>query len=518
MRSIGIVFKQKEMCLVSLKEGLNKVYLDGYNIIPFMDLKEEDKEDAILNNLERFLKSHKGARDNIFIALPRDTALIRFINLPIAVEENLRKSIEYELDRHTPFSSDEAYFDYHVVKRIPESGLIYIMLITIKKDPVDYYIELLKKINIKPRNIEITTTALFNAFQDSVSPEKELINLNWLKKNKTLKEKYLKGLIKKSPEIAGFFKEQPEDKRQPSLDILIEYLNDDKYELNLTNKNSIYYSKVFNTADKISEKHFKELYDNGLKSALHLPFDKGSKKKTAFILSGREMGKDYTNHAPEEIKSFFSIMNKFRVTPASAGAATVVLPLLSVPIGLALKGLKSAALDINLIPLNQRLKKKRSKRKLVIAAIPFIIIVLIAALISNSINNMEIREAALDKKLKEYKLKAKNIDRLQNETKKIEQSSTAIKDIKESSKNKLKLIEELTLIMPMDGWLSDFSYKVSDNKIKLSGYAVSASKLIPIFEESKLFENVKFTSPITTDRKSEKEKFRIEMTVSSEKK
>jgi general secretion pathway protein L len=211
-------------------------------------------------------------------------------------------------------------------------------------------------------------------------------------------------------------------------------------------------------------------------------------------------------------------MNKFRITPASAGAATVVLPLLSVPIGLALKGLKSAALDINLIPLNQRLKKKRSKRKLVIAAIPFIIIVLIAALISNSINNMEIREAALDKKLKEYKLKAKNIDRLQNETKRIEQSSTAIKDIKESSKNKLKLIEELTLIMPMDGWLSDFSYKVSDNKIKLSGYAVSASKLIPIFEESKLFENVKFTSPITTDRKSEKEKFRIEMTVSSEKK
>lgn len=520
MRSIGIVFKQKEMCLVSLKEGLNKVYFDGYNIIPFMNLKKEDKEDAILNNLERFLKSHKGARDNIFIALPRDTALIRFINLPIAVEENLRKSIEYELDRHTPFSSDEAYFDYHVVRRIPESGLIYIMLVTIKKDSVDYYIELLKKINIKPRNIEITTTALFNAFQDSVSPEKELINLNWLKKNKTLKEKYLKGLIKKSPKIAGFFKEQPEDKRQPSLDILIEYLDDDKYELNLTDKNSLYYSKVFNTAEKIPDKHFKEIYDNGLKSVLHLPFDKDSKKKTEFILSGRKMEKDYTEHAPEEIKGFFSIMNRFRITPASdsAGANTVVLPLLSVPIGLALKGLKSVALDINLVPLSRRLKKKRSKRKLVIAAIPFIILLLIAALISNSINKAELREAALDKELKQYKLKAKNIDRIQNEIRKIEQSSTTIKNIKESSISKLTFLKELTLLMPMDGWLSDFSYKVSNKKIKLSGYAVSASKLIPILEESKLLENVKFTSPITTDRKSEKEKFRIEMTVSSEKK
>jgi len=124
----------------------------------------------------------------------------------------------------------------------------------------------------------------------------------------------------------------------------------------------------------------------------------------------------------------------------------------------------------------------------------------------------------LIKKLNEYKLKAKDLDRLYSETEKIEQSSLAIKNIKGSSTSKLKFIEELTLIMPMDGWLSDFSYKVSDNKIKLSGYAVSASNLIPIFEESKLFENVKFTTSITTDRKSEKEKFRIEMTVSSEKK
>lgn len=520
MQSIGVVFKQKEMCLVCLKEGLNKVYLDGYNIVPFLDLKEKDKEDAILHTLERFLKRHKGARDNIFIALPRDEALIRLITLPLAVEENLRKSIEYELDRHTPFSSDEAYFDYHVIRRLPETGLLYIMLITIKKDRVDYYIELLKKIKTKPRNIEITTTALFNAFQDSITPEEKLIDLNRIKKNKTLKEKYLKGLIKKSPKIAEFFKDQPENKIQPSLSILIEYLNDKKYELTLTDNNMLYYSKVFNTPEETLEKHFQEIYDHGLKSTLHLPFDKDSKKKTELVLSGKEMEKDYIEHAPGKIKDSFSIINGLKITSNSNSAKTnaVVLPLLSVPIGLALKGLKNVALDINLVPLNQRLKKKRSKKKLVISAIPFIILLLVAALISNSINKAERRDAALDKELEEYKLQAKNIDRLQNEVQKIEQASTTIKNIKDSSINKLNILKELTLIMPMDGWLSDFSYKASDNKIKLSGNAVSASKLIPIFEESKLFENVKFTSPITTDRKSEKEKFRIEMTVSSEKK
>ncbi len=258
MRSIGIVFKKEEMTLVSLRDGLSDVYLEGYRIIPFMDLKGKDREDAILKNLERFLKTHKGASDNIFIALPRDVALIQFINLPMAVEENLRKSLEYEMDRHTPFPPDEIYFDYQIIRRIPESSLLHLMLVTVKKDRVDYYLNLLKKIKIRPRNIEITTTALFNSFQDSITPSEKLFDLSWLRNNKTLKERYLKGIIKKSPKIAGFFKERKEEKRTPSTDILIEYLDNNKYELNLVNEDTLYYSKPFNTSEETLETHFKK--------------------------------------------------------------------------------------------------------------------------------------------------------------------------------------------------------------------------------------------------------------------
>ncbi len=517
MRSIGIVFKKEEMALVSLRDGLSEVYLEGYSILPFMDLKEKDREDAILKNLERFLKKHKGASDNIFIALPRDLALIRFINLPMAVEENLRKSLEYEMDRHTPFSTDEIYFDYHIIRRIPESSLLHLMLVTVKKDRVDYYIELLKKIKIKPRNIEITTTALFNAFQDTITPSEKLFDLAWLKSNKALKERYLKGVIKRSPKIAGFFKEKEDDKKTPSMDVLIEYLDDHKYELNLVNENTLYYSKPLNTSEETLETHLKEIHEQGLKSLIHLPAEKNRDKRIKFILSGKEMEKGYTEHVPEEIKSSFSIMNKFRLSPDknSKGATAAVFPILSVPIGLALKGLKSAAIDINLVPLNQRLKKKRSKKKMVAAAVPIVILVLAVYLFANSISKTNLREKALDKELKEFKKEVKKVERLRDETERIENSSTAISRIKETDLSKIKFIEELTLIMPMDGWLSDFSYTSKNNKIKLSGYAVSASKLIPILEESKLFEKVKFTSPITTDKKSGKEKFRIEMTVSS---
>ena len=154
---------------------------------------------------------------------------------------------------------------------------------------------------------------------------------------------------------------------------------------------------------------------------------------------------------------------------------------------------------------------------MIAAAIPIIIFALALYLITNSINNTTLREAAFDKELKELKLKAKKVDQLRDQAEKIEESSAAISKIRRADFSKIKFLEELTLIIPMDGWLSDFRYKASEHKVKLSGYAVSASKLIPILEESKLFENVKFTSPITTDKKTGKEKFRIEMKVSSEK-
>ena len=128
---------------------------------------------------------------------------------------------------------------------------------------------------------------------------------------------------------------------------------------------------------------------------------------------------------------------------------------------------------------------------------------------------MNTRLAILNEQLYELKLQVKSIEDLQKETERIERFSVVIKDIKDKDASKLKLLEELTMIIPEDSWLTEFKYIAKEKKVKLSGFAVSASKLIPMLEESAMFENVKFTSPITTDKREKKEKFRIEMTVST---
>lgn len=516
MQSTGLVFKKEEMIIVSLKEALGSTYLMGYRILPFLDFKEEEKEGAILHNLERFFRTYKESKDNFFIGLPRDTALLRFLKLPIAVEENLKATLGYEMDRHTPFSFDDVYFDCHVVKRFPESSLLYVMLITIQKDLLDYYLSLLRKINLRPRGIELTTTALCNVLQQAHAPSDKLLDITWLKKNTVFKERYLKPFLKGSPKLSAFLQEPEERQLPPSIEVLVEYLHNGCYELNVTSNYTLYYSKVVQSQDKPLDVHFHELFNNGQNAIIHLPYEKDKESSLHFVLSGKEMEKEYLEYIPEEISSYFSVIRDFpiRIDMNSQKITPPVLPLLSVPIGLALKGLKKAHLDINLIPSQFRLKKKRSKKKILATAVVVLVFFLGGAYLINNIIKMNTHLAILDEQLSELKLQVQTIEDLQKKADKIEQFSGVIKNIRKNDISKINVLEELTQIMPLDSWLTNLTYTEEGRKVKISGYAISASKLIPILEESNLFENVKFTSPITTDKKEKKERFRIEMIIS----
>jgi len=62
-----------------------------------------------------------GARGapRVVIALSPKQVLRKQIVLPIAVEDNLERTLAYDLDRHTPFRPDQVYFDAVVIDRDP---------------------------------------------------------------------------------------------------------------------------------------------------------------------------------------------------------------------------------------------------------------------------------------------------------------------------------------------------------------------------------------------------------------
>jgi len=73
----------------------------------------------------------------VLLSIPARDVLRKTLTLPAAVEPNLRQTLAYDLDRHTPFKPEEIYFDATVVGRNPEKKEIRVDLVSCRKAVVD---------------------------------------------------------------------------------------------------------------------------------------------------------------------------------------------------------------------------------------------------------------------------------------------------------------------------------------------------------------------------------------------
>jgi Tfp pilus assembly protein PilN len=300
----------------------------------------------------------------------------------------------------------------------------------------------------------------------------------------------------------------------PPILLPVEYLDSEHYELDVIADGVVHYSRVFAClSHKPGEAQLQDMLHHGRQACIHLPFDQVEERPLRFVISGREMDRDFQAGLLEETGVQFSVMNHVplsAVTPQGEVPADVA-PLLFVPANLALKGLQPVGLDINLIPPALRPRRRKSMRKLFIGiTLCMLACVIVAAALRWDVSRSMEQEktaATLGKLAREYKLvEARREALARNE--KLYQAAMLIDS---SDVGKLDVLRELTEIIPEDGWLTEFNYHSGRREIKLSGYALSASQLLPVLEKSELFENVRFTSPITTDQRLQKEQFRLEM-------
>ena len=58
--------------------------------------------------------------EGVTLSIPKAWAVVASAEFPSTVRENLASVVAYELDRVTPFSSDDAFFDFTVLKEMDE--------------------------------------------------------------------------------------------------------------------------------------------------------------------------------------------------------------------------------------------------------------------------------------------------------------------------------------------------------------------------------------------------------------
>lgn len=111
----------------------------------------------------------------------------------------------------------------------------------------------------------------------------------------------------------------------------------------------------------------------------------------------------------------------------------------------------------------------------------------------------------------EIEKEAKNIKQLQAEIDQVIGETSALIEMKNSAPPMLEMLNSLSALINNDTWLSYAHY--SDGHLQIQGESPAASGLIAVLEDSALFSNAKFVSPVTQDTTTGLERFQITVDV-----
>jgi general secretion pathway protein L len=107
-----------------------------------------------LQELGTPFRSTQAERLPVFLRLPPGTVLSRELMLPQAASRNLRDLIGFEMDRFTPFTASELFWDVSRPVSGKTSGKLSLNLFIAPRAPVEALLRRLKSLGLSPSHIE----------------------------------------------------------------------------------------------------------------------------------------------------------------------------------------------------------------------------------------------------------------------------------------------------------------------------------------------------------------------------
>ncbi|MDD1610716.1 MAG: PilN domain-containing protein [Methylococcaceae bacterium] len=114
---------------------------------------------------------------------------------------------------------------------------------------------------------------------------------------------------------------------------------------------------------------------------------------------------------------------------------------------------------------------------------------------------------ALTEKVQKVEKEAKKIKALQLETAALIEETQQLLNEKNATPSVILMLNTLSKLMKDDTWLAYLQY--ADGQLQIQGESPAASTLIAVLEDSEVFSNAVFVSPVTQDNLSKQEHFQI---------
>jgi len=132
---------------------------------------DEDNEAAV----DALMREHPQlASTEVILELGSSQVLSRDIQLPLAAKNSLNQVVAYELDRYTPFTAEQVYYDVQITGKDTEAGQLTAQMAVIPKQKLDDLCEELLVCGLQPTTARIScqdqTAPKFNLLPSELRP------------------------------------------------------------------------------------------------------------------------------------------------------------------------------------------------------------------------------------------------------------------------------------------------------------------------------------------------------------
>jgi general secretion pathway protein L len=438
----------------------NQIHVMGYKTYPFRE-DQYPLPETVASMASLYVGQHHLLHPRVMLCVPKAWSVIQTTELPTAAKENLSDVIAFELDRITPFTSEEAYYDFRVLEEGGEK--LKVAVAAMRKDAVIPYIQALSDKGLPVSHIDMNLSAV-GTYLNYVYREQDVVYLD-------IGSKYYEGGFMQSGVMttgcAGSFNGRGLDES---------LLADIAAEMKPWMQS--------NEALKENPRLLVHL-NNGMSCS-------GLERQLPWPVNVLKDG-DLT------IPGFKGEKNTENVPHAAIGGVI-------------------ASLWPKTKAYNFLRKGKAQSEKAPLALTIFLLIALLAMgllALTLPLYMENQRIAAIEREIAARKESIKKVELLRKEYAGLNDEGRTIAGFKQGKPLATDILRELTTILPKSVWLT--RVHVAEAAINIEGYATAATDILPLIEASPYFAKVEFTSPTIRDTRINADRFVIRMEIEGSK-
>ncbi len=460
------IYPEKALC-VSIEKGLISVAFGSrlFSVIKIKHVKEYPVEEGKIPQPDIFASSLSFAVNefgtytkNIILSIPKSWAIVKVVDFPSTALENLSNVVAYELDRITPFNSEDAYYDYKIIGE--KEGKISLLVVAARADLINPYLEVANEKGISISKITVNLSVIETLLRyNNNKTEEAFLEIN---KNGYEGALFINGTILNT--FSGNFKTED---HQSKINTIKEQIEPLMQALKIKEK-----PQKLTVLMTEQDPSFKEIMKIGL---------------------------------PYSIKFLDESLVKIKMQNSKTYSS----------IGGVIEYLWPKSGGLNLLCKGNHPK---TKPPLILTFILiFVILIMWVLYIIAPLRVEKQRLNEIDKQIEMRKEEVKKIEALKKDISAVIDEINLINNFKQDKHMDIDLLKNLTSILPKSAWLS--RVRITQTHVELEGYTTeSATAILSKLEASPYFKKVEFSSPTFRDTRLKSERFNIKMEIEGLKK